>query len=179
MTASSAAGSASGKRPTTIRLGRAKSATAVPWRRNSGLVKTRAVGSPVASIERRVPPTGSVLRMTRMSSGPNPSRIASSALSSWLRSLAPSSSMGVPTQTRSIPGPRRSRRVDRQPAGRDGRVERLLEARLVDRDAAGAKHAEPCRPGLDEADGVAEPGQADRADETDVAGADDGDERAA
>ena len=64
-------GSASRNRPMTIRVGRAKSSTAVPWRRNSGLVKTRAVGSPVASTARRVPPTGSVLRMTRMSSGPN------------------------------------------------------------------------------------------------------------
>ena len=104
MTASSATGSASAKRPMTIRLGRPKSSTAVPWRRNSGLVKTRAVGSPVASTARRVPPTGSVLRMTRMSSGPNRSWIAASALSSWLRSLRPSSPMGVPTQIRMIPG---------------------------------------------------------------------------
>ena len=104
MTAWSAIGSASSNRPMTIRVGRPKSSTAVPWRRNSGLVKTRAVGRPVASTARRVPPTGSVLRMTRMSSGPNRSVIAASALSSWLRSLRPSSPIGVPTHIRMIPG---------------------------------------------------------------------------
>src|SRR5207342_3483968 len=63
---------------------------------------------------------------------------------------------------------------DLETAGGDGHVERLLEPGLVDGDPTGPEHAEACRPGLDEANGVAEAGQADRADEADIAGADDG-----
>ena len=53
-------------------------------------------------------------------------------------------------------------------------VEPLLEAVLVDRDATGPERREPGGAGLDEVDPVAEPGEPDGADETDVAGADDG-----
>ena len=53
-------------------------------------------------------------------------------------------------------------------------VEPLLEAVLVDRDPTGPERREPGGAGLDEMDPVAEPGEPDGADETDIAGADDG-----
>ena len=174
-TAASASGSASGKRPTTTRLGWPKSSTAVPWRRNSGFVNTRAVGSPAASIVGRVPPTGSVLRMTRMSSGPIRSRSAVMAASSWRRSLVPSSPIGVPTQTRMIPGssgiagPTVSRPSPTAVSKASWSPSSWIGIRPARRDL------EPGRTGLDELDDVAEPGQPDGRHQPDVAGADDRD----
>ncbi len=174
MTAWSAIGSASSNRPMTIRVGRPKSSTAVPWRRNSGLVKTRAVGRPVASTARRVPPTGSVLRMTRMSSGPNRSRDRGERAVQLAEVARPSSPIGVPTHIRMIPGSDGTVSRDVETAGGDGGLEPLLEAVLVDRDVTGPERGEPGGAGLDDVDAVAEPGEPDGADETDIAGADDG-----
>ena len=158
----------------TIRVGRPKSSTAVPWRRNSGLVKTRAVGRPVASTARRVPPTGSVLRMTRMSSGPNRSGDRGER-AVQLAEVAPAvvADRG-PDAHQDDPRVGRHGIRDVETAVGDGGLEPLLETVLVDRDVTGPERGEPGGAGLDDVDAVAEPGEPDGADETDIAGADDG-----
>ena len=64
---------------------------------------------------------------------------------------------------------------DRQVARGQGRVECLLDALLGERNAALAQRGETVAVRLDQFDPVAHPGQADGADETDIAGPDDGD----
>ena len=76
---------------------------------------------------------------------------------------------------RTIPGSAGDGVGDLEPAGGDGRVERLLEARLVDRDPTGPERA---RAGLAPVSTRwtrwPSPARPDGADEADVAGADDG-----
>ena len=64
---------------------------------------------------------------------------------------------------------------DRQVARGERRAERLLDTALRERDATLAEGGETVRVGLDQLDRMALGGQADGADEADVAGTDDGD----
>ena len=99
-------------------------------------------------------------------------RTASTArTSAW-----PWSSIGVPTQMRTISAVVFEvwSRTVRAPEARAA-LERLLDALLGERDAAQAQCGESIAVGLDQFDAMAHPRQADGADETDVPGPDDGD----
>ncbi len=166
--------SASGNLPMTTRVGLAKSSTAVPWRRNSGFVKVRLVGSPASSTARHVPPTGSVLRMTTMSDGSEDHR----ELGQHSVDLAKVAQAVIADRRPDAhqDDARCIRRdvVDGQPSGCDGRIEALLEPRFVDRDPAGTEGRQSPGRGLDEANLLPEPGEPDGRDEADVAATDHG-----
>ncbi len=119
VTRDTAAGSASSNRPTTIRVGWRKSSSAVPWRRNSGLVSRWLVVLPAHATAARVDPGGNVLRITIGVPAAASGSRAASAPRSCDRSLRPSSPIGVPTQTRTASARPVGRSVSRRdPAAR-------------------------------------------------------------
>ncbi len=157
-------------------VGRQKSASAEPWRRNSGIAKKRGASPTAPSRSRRSQvPTGRVLRTTTIGVG---SRVASSArtTSTAPASAWPLSSIGVPTQMRTISAvvfAARSRIV------RSPDASAALSASWTPRSVNGTRPRRSAsrRSGSvsTSSTGVPHRGEADSADEAHVPSADDGD----
>ena len=146
----------------TSRVGARKSASAVPWRRNSGLRRTCSGGNPSSDTIRRVPPTGVVLRMTMR--GPRVHLVLDRVNGrDHLREVAravvgdrrPHAQLNDLVSSRARPSPHHDAAV------RYRRAEDVGDAGLKDGHVAALQQRAPILAGLDELDAVAEPDESD------------------